>query len=152
MSGLFKIGFGFVEIGSVTPQPQEGNPKPRVFRLNEDRAVINRYGFNSEGHQVVFERVKQFQESKSEAKKIVGVNLGKNKTSESPVDDYVNGLNLFSQHADYIVINISSPNTPGLRNLQKSNELETLLDKVNQILVLIFKILCIQLNLNVQGS
>nr|CAG4638549.1 EOG090X08P9 [Cyclestheria hislopi] len=128
IKGLQQVGFGFVEIGSVTPLPQPGNSKPRVFRLDEDKAIINRYGFNSEGHSVVYDRVKK--EFEKTCRPIVGVNLGKNKSSENAIDDYVKGVNTFGNVADYLVINISSPNTPGLRTLQRRNELETLISKV----------------------
>nr|CAG4641815.1 EOG090X08P9 [Eurycercus lamellatus] len=128
MQGLHRTGFGFVEIGSVTPQPQEGNSKPRVFRLIEDEAIINRYGFNSEGHEVVLERVKA--EIKKEDRAIIGVNLGKNKLSSSAVEDYVAGVKKFGPVADYLVINVSSPNTPGLRALQQKSELEDLIGHV----------------------
>lgn len=123
--GLKDIGFGFVEIGSVTPNPQPGNAKPRVFRLTQDAAVINRYGFNSEGHEKVLNRIKAIRSSGEDV--ILGVNLGKNKTSEDDVDDYVKGILTFGPLADYLVINISSPNTPGLRSMQKKEILTKLL-------------------------
>nr|CAG4650270.1 EOG090X08P9 [Sida crystallina] len=128
MQGLYRTGFGFVEIGSVTPQPQPGNPKPRVFRLTEDSAVINRYGFNSQGHAAVLERVKE--EINRQDRGLIGVNLGKNKTSENAAEDYVAGVQQFGLLADYLVINVSSPNTPGLRSLQNKDELEKLISKV----------------------
>ncbi|KAJ8686313.1 hypothetical protein QAD02_022107 [Eretmocerus hayati] len=131
VKGLHKMGFGFVEIGSVTPEPQPGNPKPRVFRLQEDKAIINRYGFNSEGHEVVHSRLLALRDSK-DFRGIIGVNLGKNKLSEDPVKDYVDGILKFSDVADYYVVNVSSPNTPGLRSMQGKRELEELLSKVNQ--------------------
>lgn len=115
----------------MTPKPQEGNPKPRVFRLTEDKAIINRYGFNSEGHDVVYSRLKELKSSSSFTG-IVGVNLGKNKDSSDAVQDYVDGILKFSDVADYFVVNISSPNTPGLRNLQAKKELEELLRNVNK--------------------
>ncbi|KAJ3640780.1 hypothetical protein Zmor_027322 [Zophobas morio] len=124
--GLRDIGFGFIEVGSVTPKPQPGNSKPRVFRLPEDRAVINRYGFNSEGHQVVYERLNHIKINES-CDRIVGVNLGKNKTSEDPVGDYVVGIKKLGPVADYLVINVSSPNTPGLRAMQSKDVLKKLL-------------------------
>lgn len=130
MNGLFKLGFGFVEVGTVTPEPQSGNAKPRVFRLLQDRAIINRYGFNSDGYLKVFDRIKEFKADDRNEMKIVGINIGKNKESKSAIDDYAKGLSLFSSHADYLVINISSPNTPGLRNLQKKSELEILIEKL----------------------
>ena len=124
--GLRDIGFGFIEVGSVTPKPQPGNSKPRVFRLPEDQAVINRYGFNSEGHQVVYERLNHIKINES-CDRIVGVNLGKNKTSEDPVGDYVVGIKKLGPVADYLVINVSSPNTPGLRAMQSKDVLKKLL-------------------------
>ncbi|XP_026294452.1 dihydroorotate dehydrogenase (quinone), mitochondrial [Frankliniella occidentalis] len=125
ISGLHSLGFGFVEIGSVTPLPQPGNPKPRVFRLPEDSAIINRYGFNSEGHEAVLERLHVLKQKGTNC--IIGVNLGKNKTSSDPVKDYVDGIMKFGAVADYLVINISSPNTPGLRDWQNSSQLQKLL-------------------------
>lgn len=130
IEGLHDIGFGFIEIGSVTPKPQPGNPKPRVFRLLEDKAIVNRYGFNSDGHDIVWERIKQLRENK-DFTGIIGINLGKNKDSSDAVQDYINGIKKFADVVDYFVINVSSPNTPGLRNLQNKKELETLLTKVN---------------------
>ncbi|KJE95489.1 dihydroorotate oxidase [Capsaspora owczarzaki ATCC 30864] len=133
IDAMLGVGFGFVEIGSVTPVAQPGNPKPRVFRLTDDRAVINRYGFNSFGldyaHDRLSERVadpaaRGFQHG------IVGVNLGKNKTTVDAADDYVQGINKLGKFADYIVVNISSPNTPGLRSLQGKQELGALIDRV----------------------
>ncbi|XP_055694908.1 dihydroorotate dehydrogenase (quinone), mitochondrial [Lutzomyia longipalpis] len=128
VSGLHKIGFGFVEIGSVTPEPQPGNPKPRCFRLVEDKAIINRFGFNSDGHDKVLERIEKLRKNGSFAG-VLGVNLGKNKTSPSAADDYVVGIERFGPVADYLVINISSPNTPGLRSLQSRENLIELLSK-----------------------
>ncbi|KAK6477156.1 dihydroorotate dehydrogenase (quinone) [Huso huso] len=131
--GLFRLGFGFVEVGSVTPQPQEGNPKPRVFRLPADQAVINRYGFNSCGHAAVRERLKARQELQSELTKAgrpLGINLGKNKLSRDAASDYSEGVRVLGMLADYLVVNVSSPNTPGLRDLQSKEELRHLLDRV----------------------
>lgn len=104
--GLRKLGFSIVEIGSVTPEAQPGNPKPRVFRLPEDKAVINRYGFNSQGHEKVFKKINNIEKSLFE-KGLLGINLGKNKTSENPIQDYILGIERFSKVADYFVINIS---------------------------------------------
>ncbi|XP_034253291.1 dihydroorotate dehydrogenase (quinone), mitochondrial-like [Thrips palmi] len=125
VNGLHNVGFGFVEIGSVTPIPQPGNPQPRVFRLPEDSAVINRYGFNSDGHDAVYERLQVLRKNGTDC--IIGVNLGKNKTSNDPVQDYIDGIKMFGEVADYLVINISSPNTPGLRDWQHSSQLQELL-------------------------
>ncbi|KAI6215796.1 Dihydroorotate dehydrogenase [Aphelenchoides besseyi] len=124
IKGLEKSGFGFVEIGSVTPLPQEGNEKPRVFRLLEDRAIINRYGFNNHGAGPISKRV-QRDHVKG------GTPLG---NSTSPDTDYEIGVNYFANHCDYLVINVSSPNTPGLRALQSRNELEKILDTVKRSL------------------
>ncbi|XP_020602815.1 dihydroorotate dehydrogenase (quinone), mitochondrial-like [Orbicella faveolata] len=133
VDGMLKAGFGFVEIGSVTPLPQQGNAKPRVFRLKEDKAVINRYGFNSHGHEAVQSRLKQQIQERGHPPGILGINLGKNKTSDNAVEDYVKGVKCFSGLGDYLVINVSSPNTPGLRSLQGRQELEKLIDKVLEV-------------------
>ncbi|XP_014115996.1 PREDICTED: dihydroorotate dehydrogenase (quinone), mitochondrial isoform X4 [Pseudopodoces humilis] len=133
VDGLYKMGFGFVEVGTVTPKPQEGNPKPRVFRLVEDEAVINRYGFNSHGHVAVERRLRARQETQirlTGAGMPLGVNLGKNKSSTDAAADYVAGVRTLGPLADYLVVNVSSPNTPGLRDLQGKAELRELLSKV----------------------
>lgn len=122
---LFGLGFGFVEIGSVTPLPQEGNPRPRLFRLAADRAVINRMGFNSDGHAAVAGRLKA-----GTRRGVVGVNLGRNKDSADAVADYVAGVGTLGPLADYLVVNVSSPNTPGLRQLQDPEPLRRLLTAV----------------------
>ena len=132
VEGLYKLGFSFVEIGSVTPRPQPGNPKPRVFRLLEDNAVVNRYGFNSEGYDSVWQRLRKLRDNRSFGG-IVGINLGKNKTSDDAAQDYIDGIKKFSDVADYFVINVSSPNTPGLRSLQSKKDLEQLLTRVNEV-------------------
>ena len=119
------LGFGFVEVGSVTPRPQPGNPKPRVFRSVADRALVNRLGFNSEGHDAVHARL-----AKRAPRGIVGVNLGANKDSADRVADYAQGVTRFSDVASYLAINISSPNTPGLRDLQENEGLARLLAAV----------------------
>jgi dihydroorotate dehydrogenase len=121
-------GFGFVEIGTVTPRPQDGNPRPRLFRLTEDQAVINRMGFNNDGLDVVLRRL----EARRSKGGIVGVNIGANKDSTDRTMDYVLGLQKFSAVASYVTINISSPNTPGLRNLQARDDLVRLLDLLNE--------------------
>ncbi|XP_076879584.1 dihydroorotate dehydrogenase (quinone), mitochondrial [Brachyhypopomus gauderio] len=133
VDGLYRLGFGFVEVGTVTPQPQEGNPKPRVFRLEADQAVINRYGFNSCGILAVHEKLKSREDVQSEltrAGKPLGINLGKNKLSADAVADYLAGVRALGPLADYLVVNVSSPNTPGLRNLQGKEELRHLVAKV----------------------
>ncbi|KOX72385.1 Dihydroorotate dehydrogenase (quinone), mitochondrial [Melipona quadrifasciata] len=118
--------------GSVTPKPQPGNLKPRLFRLLEDNAVVNRYGFNSEGHDIVWERLQKLKKDQN-FNGIVGVNLGKNKMSEDAAQDYIDGIRKFADVADYFVINVSSPNTPGLRMLQNKRDLEDLLTKINNV-------------------
>jgi dihydroorotate dehydrogenase len=123
---MLRLGFGFVEVGTLTPLPQAGNPKPRLFRLTEDQAVINRMGFNNDGHWEAHKRL-----MRRKASGIVGVNIGANKDSADRASDYVAGIAAFSDVADYITINISSPNTPGLRGLQSAHELEALLKRLN---------------------
>jgi dihydroorotate dehydrogenase len=125
---MLGLGFGFVEVGTVTPRPQAGNPRPRLFRLVEDGAVINRMGFNNEGHAAVFERLQRRRTHSG----IVGVNIGANKDASDRVADYVAGINAFSAVADYFTVNISSPNTPGLRNLQQAAELAPLLQRLSE--------------------
>ncbi|GAB4445618.1 MAG: quinone-dependent dihydroorotate dehydrogenase [Anaerolineales bacterium] len=128
--GLAALGFGHIEVGTVTPQPQPGNPKPRVFRLAEDEAVINRMGFPSQGMLRVERRMSKTGGRKSV---IVGVNLGKNKETplEEAAQDYIELMKVFAPLADYLTINISSPNTVGLRRLQGREMLENLLDQIN---------------------
>ncbi|HDZ74100.1 MAG TPA: quinone-dependent dihydroorotate dehydrogenase [Aurantimonas coralicida] len=121
-----RLGFGFVEVGTVTPQPQEGNPKPRIFRLQKAHAVINRLGFNNDGHAEAFERL----EARIRKAGIVGVNIGANKDSKDRVADYVEGVNRFEAVASYLAVNISSPNTPGLRAFQTGSDLDRLLKAV----------------------
>jgi dihydroorotate dehydrogenase len=122
---LAEMGFGMVEIGTVTPRPQAGNPKPRLFRVSAAEGVINRMGFNNEGHEAAFERLKGLRIPAA-----LGVNIGANKDSEDFVADYVLGVSRFADLADYLTVNISSPNTPGLRNLQADEALTRLLDAV----------------------
>jgi dihydroorotate dehydrogenase len=125
---MLALGFGFVEVGTVTPRPQHGNPRPRLFRLAEDRAVINRMGFNNHGHLAALEWLGQSRHERG----VVGVNVGANKESPDRIADYVAGVRRMSDAADYITINISSPNTPGLRGLQDEGALEELLAAVRQ--------------------
>ena len=129
---LAALGFGFIEIGSVTPEPQPGNPKPRLFRLPEDRAVINRMGFNSQGHAAVARRLAAARRRVRGA--IIGVNLGKNRDSADAAADYAAGVIAFAGLADYLVINVSSPNTPGLRRLQEPEALARLLARARAAL------------------
>jgi dihydroorotate dehydrogenase len=124
---LLRLGFGFVEVGSITPQPQAGNPKPRVFRLPEDRAVINRLGFNSSGLAVAVANLRQ---RATERAGIVGINLGKNRDSTDAAADYAAGTTALAALAYYLVINVSSPNTPGLRALQEAAALSELVARV----------------------
>ena len=120
---LSDIGFGFAEVGTITPRPQDGNPKPRLFRVAEKDGVINRMGFNNEGHMEAFERL-----TKNKKPGVtIGVNVGANKDSEDFVADYVEGVTRFAPLADYLTVNISSPNTPGLRDLQSAEALKRLL-------------------------
>ena len=122
---LLRLGCGFSEIGTVTPLPQPGNPKPRVFRLLEDRGVINRLGFNNGGHAAALERLKR-----RPNRGVVGVNIGANKDSTDRIADYVRGIETFYDVASYFTINISSPNTPGLRDLQDPAALADLVQRV----------------------
>ena len=112
---LLRLGFGFVEVGSVTPRPQAGNERPRLFRLTDDKAVVNRLGFNNDGEAKVCQRLVAF---RRRGGGLVGVNLGKNKETAEAIPDYVSGAAAFASHANYLVVNVSSPNTPGLRALQ----------------------------------
>jgi dihydroorotate dehydrogenase len=124
---LLRLGFGFVEVGSITPRPQAGNPKPRIFRLPEDGAVINRLGFNSTGLAVAVANLRQRETARAG---IVGINLGKNRDSADAAADYAAGATALAPLADYLVINVSSPNTPGLRALQEATALRELLARV----------------------
>jgi dihydroorotate dehydrogenase len=125
---LLLLGFGFVEAGTVTPLPQPGNPRPRVFRLDEERALINRLGFNSGGLDRVVERLRaRARRSTASAGGIVGINIGRNRDSAGALDDYAEGVRRGAALADYLVVNVSSPNTPGLRDLQMRAALEALL-------------------------
>ncbi len=122
---LLRLGFGFVEVGSITPQPQEGNPKPRLFRLSEDRAVINRMGFNNAGARAAEQRLSQ-----RSPKGVLGINIGANKDSADRIADYAEMTRRMAPHAMYLTAKISSPNTPGLRALQDVGALSERLDAV----------------------
>jgi len=127
-NSLLKFGFGFVEIGTVTPLKQFGNPKPRIFRLEDDSALINRLGFNNDGIEIIKNRIK------SEKKKgVVGINIGPNKNTKDQKNDFCIGLKNFFDIADYITVNISSPNTEGLRDFHDQEKLEDLLLALNKI-------------------
>jgi dihydroorotate dehydrogenase len=123
---LLRAGFGFVEVGTITPKPQAGNPRPRLFRLNADEGVINRLGFNSQGADAALRRLA----ARAQAGGVVGVNVGANKDSSDRIADYVALIERFAAVASYITVNISSPNTPGLRNLQQAAALDDLLARV----------------------
>ncbi len=123
VAGLLRLGFAFVEIGTVTPRPQPGNPPPRLFRLVEDRALVNRMGFNSEGLEVVATRLARLRRRRGP----VGANLGVNRESADPIADYQAGIARLAPLADYLVVNVSSPNTPGLRDWQRAERLAPLL-------------------------
>ncbi len=122
---LFYLGFGFVEVGTITPKPQFGNPKPRVFRLEEDEALINRLGFNNSGSEEISKRIKE-----NNKKGFLGINIGPNKDSTNRIDDYLICFRKFYNLADYITINISSPNTENLRDFHNQDELNSLIDKL----------------------
>ncbi|MHA1157807.1 MAG: dihydroorotate dehydrogenase (quinone), partial [Alphaproteobacteria bacterium] len=122
---VLALGFGFAEVGTLTPRPQAGNPAPRVFRLAAERAIINRMGFNNTGFEPAFDKLRRRAHAG-----VVGVNVGANRDSAHRIDDYVAGVVRFSPVADYITINISSPNTPGLRELQGEAALGDLLAAV----------------------
>jgi len=124
-NSLYKLGFGFVEVGTITPLKQYGNPKPRVFRLEEDEALINRLGFNNSGANVVSSRIKS-----SPPNGLFGINIGPNKDTKNRVEDYLIGLREFYNLADYLTINISSPNTESLRSFHNQNELSELLSEI----------------------
>jgi len=126
-------GLGFTEVGSITPLAQPGNPKPRVFRLSEDQAVINRMGFNNGGMEAAENKLAKLRQKKLSG--LLGVNLGKNKMTEVALEDYQKGARKLAPYADYMVINVSSPNTPGLRALQGREELEILISGVQEVLV-----------------
>ena len=125
-NALLNLGFGFVEVGTITPNPQFGNPKPRVFRLEEDQALINRLGFNNEGSKEISSRIK-----KNKPKGLLGVNIGPNKDSENRINDFIECFKIFHNLADYLTINISSPNTENLRNFHGKKELGDLINAIS---------------------
>ena len=124
-NALFKLGFGFVEVGTITPLKQYGNSKPRVFRLVEDEALINRLGFNNQGAEIISDRIKS-----NNKQGLLGINVGPNKDSNNRMNDYLIGLRAFHKFADYITINISSPNTENLRNFHEESKLQELLKSI----------------------
>ncbi len=125
-NALFKLGFGFVEVGTVTPEPQYGNPKPRVFRLEEDEALINRLGFNNVGSEKASNNI-----NKNTPNGLLGINIGPNKETKNRIDDYLKCFRTLNNLSDYITINISSPNTENLRSFHNPEELEELLNVLN---------------------
>ena len=124
---MLQLGFGFVECGTVTPKPQAGNPRPRLFRLPEDRAVINRMGFNNRGMEAAAARL-----AARRARGMVGINIGANKDSPDRIGDYLRAFARLAPLADYVAVNVSSPNTPGLRDLQRDEDLKRLLDALTR--------------------
>jgi dihydroorotate dehydrogenase len=132
---LDALGFGFVEIGTVTPLPQDGNEKPRLFRLPQDQALINRMGFNNEGVQVIAQRLKQWRERHPSSSLIIGGNIGKNKVTpnEDAWKDYIICFRELFDQVDYFVVNVSSPNTPGLRALQEKDALHNILTRLQAL-------------------
>ncbi len=126
--GVLGLGFGFVEIGAVTPEPQSGRPKPRLFRLRADRAIINRMGFYSHGADAVAQRLERYRDRGGRG--VVGVNLAKNKTTEDAAADYASVARSVAGLADFVTVNVSSPNTPGLRALQTEGELRRIVERV----------------------
>ena len=132
--GLARCGFGFVEVGTVTPRAQPGNPQPRLFRLPEHKALINRMGFNNDGMQAMARRLARVRSSNKLCGTLLGVNLGKNKDTpnEDAAFDYLKGMDCLHGYADYFTINLSSPNTPGLRSLQHGDALRSLLSRLKE--------------------
>ena len=127
IAGFFGLGFGSVEVGTLTPLPQPGNPQPRLFRLIEDRAVINRMGFNNGGLAAALPRIRRARSARAFGGGVLGINVGANKDAADRIADYVHGVTAAAPLADYVTINISSPNTPGLRDLQHGAALTDLL-------------------------
>ena len=127
-NSLFKFGFGFIEVGTVTPKEQLGNPKPRIFRLEKDQALINRLGFNNHGSEIIFKRI-----SENQPDGFLGINIGPNRETKNKEEDYFTCLSGISTYASYITINISSPNTEGLRNFHNLEEMKKLLVGLNKI-------------------
>lgn len=129
LNQLYKLNFGFIEVGTVTPRPQGGNPKPRLFRLKHDRALINRMGFNNEGLKALKARLETFRKKERNCDMLIGINIGKNKNTpnENAVDDYKKCYSNLYALADFFIVNVSSPNTPNLRELQNKEELKKIL-------------------------
>ncbi len=130
VKSMFSMGFGYVEVGTITPLPQKGNPKPRIFRLENDKAIINSLGFNNKGSKKIKKNLLKLKKSSS-GNKIIGVNIGKNKDSVNSIDDYLYGIEQLGMLSSYITINISSPNTEGLRDLQLRGNIENLIKQIS---------------------
>lgn len=130
---MLNMGFGFVEVGTVTPKPQAGNPRPRVFRNAANEAVINRMGFPNKGYDVFKDNIEKFLDQKPRPTGLVGINIGMNKDQKDPAKDYCFLLQKLGSYGDYFTINISSPNTPGLRNLQQRDHLMELITRVKEV-------------------
>jgi len=130
IKGAFQLGFGFTEVGTITPLPQAGNAKPRVFRLTSDAAVINRYGFNNQGAEAAAARLKAYRQTAISGHGTLGVNIGANKDSADRIADYHKAATILSPYADYLTVNVSSPNTPGLRDMQTPHILADILSAV----------------------
>ncbi|MGE4351608.1 MAG: quinone-dependent dihydroorotate dehydrogenase [Bdellovibrionales bacterium] len=130
IDGVMGFGFGSVELGTVTPRPQDGNPRPRMFRIEHAKALINRYGFNSVGVDVFTQRLKAWREKEKRTHNPIGINIGKNKDTTDDLVDYIACFEKLYPYADYITINISSPNTPGLRDIQDRERMAALVSKV----------------------
>ena len=129
IKSMLSHGFGFVEVGTITPKPQKGNQRPRIFRLLEDEAVINHLGFNNDGSEKIFKNLKSFHQNNNTGG-VVGINIGKNRSTKNDIDDYLFCIEKLGMYGSYITINISSPNTPGLRDLQLRGRIETLISKI----------------------
>lgn len=130
---LFKSGLAFVEVGGITPKPQPGNPSPRMFRLYEDEGIINRFGLNSEGHNVIVPRLQQeYSRQQKHRRGLIGVNLADNKGCEDPVKDYLLGITRCGPYSDFMVLNISCPNQVGTTALQEETRLRGMLDQVGE--------------------
>ena len=129
---IHKLGFGFLEVGTITVFPQEGNPRPRIFRLPEDKAIINRNGFNNDGLDLIKNRIKYFRKNNKSSKVKLGINIGPNKDSSDRIKDYIKLINEFAKYADYLAINISSPNTPNLRKLHSDKNFKNLIISIKK--------------------
>ena len=130
---IFKSGLSFLEVGGITPKAQPGNPSPRMFRLTEDRAIINRFGLNSEGHEVIVPRLqKAFMQQQRERRGLIGVNLADNKGTADPVNDYILGIQNCGPYCDFMVLNISCPNQVGTTALQQEDRLREMLGRVGK--------------------